>query len=170
VARVITRAPKRQKQWSQIPSIALALTADGTSLGGGNSFSEKATVLRIRGHLIIQATAGTTYVASDAVQIGFGIAKVSTDAFTAGAGSVPDPLGDEDYPWLYWGSRTWTSQQVSVIAEAGPQYHFVDVDTKAMRIVAPKETICWVLQYADIAGTPPVDVLVGNARMLRALS
>ena len=108
--------------------------------------------------------------AADRVRIGVGIGIVSSDAFAAGAGSMPDPLGEPDYPWLYWMdhpfyySTTGAPLQLSTDVE-GVRAKF---DIRSMRKFKPRESLAFLVQYADSSGTPPMQLLQGNVRCLIA--
>ena len=151
---------RQVKEWTFIPSISLDLTAAGTSLGGSIGFVEARTVLRCRGELVITSEAGTN---GDEALIVAALAVVSSDAFAAGAGSVPDPGAEGEYPWLWWRS-------VPIFVE-GNDYDSagaarVMVDTKAMRKMKPRESLAWVVQYVDVSGTPPMKVMIAHTRVL----
>ena len=154
------------KNWEAMPSIDLSLTADGTSLGGGLGFLQPATVLRTRGTLVISPSAAV--VALDSVKITVGIGVVSSDAFAAGAGSIPDPDDEPEFPWLFWRSDGFFYAESSfsngVASRTGAMRY--DVDSKAMRKMKPGEALAWVVQYVDIVGAPPMKVKIATTRVL----
>ena len=120
------------------------------------------------GEYVISPTAGATFAADDAATIGVGIGVVSTDAATAGAASVPDPIGEPDYPWLYWADIPF------YFAGSGPGGDEITAhvrrqfDIRSMRKLKPRETLTWVFQYGNLVGNPPLSLNVANTRVLVA--
>ncbi len=146
--------PRQAKVWNSMPSVSLALTADGTSLGGSLAFSAPETVLRCLGELTIGPTFNSAPVAGDSAKIGFGICVVSTDAFTAGA--VPDPLGEPEFPWLYWRSHDLSMVLGAATDNDGSTFVRHAFDVKSQRKIKPRESLVTVVQYSDSVGTPPI--------------
>ena len=107
-----------------------------------------------------------TVAANDAVKIGLGLAVISTDAFDLGATAFPDPSGEPEFPWYWWSEFHLASEGTAIEAAAGIQNVRIEVDSKAMRKVKPGETLAWVVQYSDILGTPPVQILLAQVRVL----
>ena len=97
------RAPRKTKSWSFIQGSEHILTGNTTQFGAGFSTGDTRTVMRILGEYTVSPSSAP--VSQDAVEIGVGIAVVSSDAFTVGATAAPDPIGDEGYPWLYWAAH-----------------------------------------------------------------
>ncbi len=164
------RGTRMSKQWAAIPSIDLTFTADGTSLGGALAFTVPSTVIRMLGDVTIGNTAAVT--ALDAVIIGMSIGVVSTDAFAAGAASVPEPLEEPEYPWLYWASKAFfypnTSSPLASTGDPRMSDRF-SIDIRSQRKLKPRESLCWIVQYGDITGAPPMTVQIANTRVLLAL-
>ena len=151
------------KQWSSIPAVTNTLTGATTQQGGALSFLVSATILRIRGY--VQAHFMATVQVGDEIQLAFGLAVVSTDAFTAGAGSMPDPFGDPEFPWLWWGQIQLES--ISVAASAvnnggwGLAAQRLEVDSKAMRKMKLSEFLVWINQANSPSGSPDITVILG---------
>jgi len=156
------------KEWSFISSSNSALTGVGTTVGGTLAFAIPGTVLRMLGEYVIGPTSAIT--AGDNARVILGIALVSTDAATLGATAMPDPAGDADYPWLYWMDHPLFFPEAGAplggAAGMGSLRHSFDV--KTMRKFKPKESLVFVMQYSDIAGNPPIQVLQGAVRCLFA--
>ncbi len=152
------------KSWAAMPSIRLALTADSTNLGGSLQFAIPATILRMRGRL--RAHLEATIAAGDFAKLAVGLAVISTDAFNAGAGSVPDPVDEPEFPWVYWTEFELSSESANVDEAWGYQSVDIIVDSKAMRKVKPGEALAWIAQYADGNGTPPMSVDISQTRVL----
>ncbi len=155
------------KHWHSIAAVSLGLTADGTSLGGALALDGPWTVIRhIGGYVICQFSAP---VANDEVTITVGCGVVSSDAFAAGAGSVPDPAGEPDYPWLYWKAHDFfysTTDPQSGGADSGSVR--VDFDSRSMRKLKPRESLIWVVEYGNIVGAPIMKVQLQQSRILVA--
>ncbi len=153
------------KQWSATPALVSTVSTDGTALGGGLDFVVPATILRIRG--FVQAIFDATMQAGDLMILTYGIAIISTDAFNAGSGSVPDPSGDPEYPWMWWGQmRLQAFVAAGHEGGWGPTGQRLEVDTKAMRKIKPSETLTTVFQRTGTAGAPATDVTIGQMRTL----
>ena len=158
---------RMSKQWDFIAGINMSLTADGTSLGGAlPATTFPFTVLRMLGEYTISPSAAPS--TNDAVDICLAIGVVSSDAFAAGAGSVPDPASEPDYPWLYWGNHPlwFPSSSVQVSEGMGAaRYRF---DIRSMRKIKPRESLVVIVQYVDVVGAPPIHVGIAQARVLIA--
>ena len=102
--------------------------------------------------------------ALDAADITFGLGLFATDAVNAGAGSLPDPAAEGEFPWLWYGQAIMRSPGADLAAPGAMQ--LLEVDTKAMRKFKPGETLAWVGQYVNITGTPGLHVDFGRTRVL----
>ncbi len=152
------------KQWGAIPGATFNITGDSTVGAGGLSFVEPATILRCRGTLLAQLD--ETKQVGDDIVLGFGLFILSSDAFASGTGAFPDPLGDMEFPWLYY--HRW-AMRASVAAgeeSLGASCYRLEIDTKAMRKIKPLETLAYALQYAQSVGTPVCDVDIESIRVL----
>ncbi len=149
------------KSWSAVPGLSANISADSTFLASGFlSFLVPATILRVRG--AVQAgfrTSGLTI--ADEASIVFGLGIFSTDAVVAGAGSLPDPSQEPDYPWMWYGEIIL----MAPVADFTPPLTVqrLEVDTKAMRKVKPGESLVVVVQTQ---GAVAVDVSFGDIRVL----
>jgi len=69
----------------------------------------------------------------------FGIGIVSTEAFEAGVGSMPEPFTDADWGgWMVWRSFSYRFDFSSATGVQFPNWSF-EVDSKAMRKVGPND-------------------------------
>ncbi len=96
------------------------------------------TVARVRGQCALFPT-----VASADISItgAFGIAIVSAQAFVAGAGSIPRPFDDADWSgWFVWRSFNYR-YEFHTAASSLLSFTSFEVDSKAMRKIAPDEVI-----------------------------
>ncbi len=141
-------------------------TANSTNLLAALSFFDPETVLRIRGTWQVAFRAATT--ALDEAIITLAIGVVSTDAAAAGAGSVPDPVSDSEYPWIFYDIVHMFSPFAidgTGSDDSGALIVRRDIDSKAMRKIKPGQDLIMVSQYVDSNGTPAVQVS-GNTRVL----
>ena len=165
---------RQRTEWFGTGSSRVSMTADGIFLASGALVATtRETIRRIRG-VIFYSLSGMLS-ANDRCIVASGIGIVSTDASVAGAASMPDPAVDIDYPWLWWRERTFWAPGVMTNATwdqgtLGAAGEVVEVDSKAMRIIRPGQSLVWIFQYVNGTGTPPVDVEVASHRILLGLS
>jgi len=173
MARQRAITPRRRKTWTSMAALISTLTADGTTGGSGIlSFTGSGhTIMRVMGRLILTVSDAAAWAAGDQVHIGVGLGVFSTDAITALA--TPDPISDPDFPWLLWNDffLFTADARPSVIADSawGPHSQLWEFDTKAMRKIGASQSLAWVVQYADGTGTPAVEYMMGQNRVLLAL-
>ncbi len=164
------RTPRKEKQWAGLGGQDFALTADGTSAGSVPlSFTSSQTILRMLGGYQIMATG--TITALDAVRIFVGLAKVSTDAAALGATAMPDPQVEPEFSWLYWASHSlfWSNSGAPVTGRELPGHVRRSFDLRTMRKFKARESLIWVVEYADIVGTPAVTVQLDATRVLTTI-
>ncbi len=160
------------KQWDSILALQQAVSASGTFIGSALGSTTAQTVLRMLGEYLINSTG--VAVAGDQCRVTMAIGVVSSDAFAAGAGSLPDPGGEPDYPWLYWASHNlmWPAAVSGTAGEGAPSIAGVvrkAFDIKSMRRMKPRESLVWVGEYQDVSGTPPIQVSISQTRVLIGL-
>ncbi len=160
------RGPRQVKEWTAIPSINLGLTASGTSLGGSIGFNEPRTVLRMIGEYVMQGTGGQTFAESDSAKIALAIGVISSDAFAAGAGSVPDPAGEPEYSWLFWAEHEFLFPSATDDGNTAGSSLRRSFDIRSMRKMKPRESLAVVVEYADLTGAPPITVSIAQTRVL----
>ncbi len=160
---------KRRKIWLFMPSFVQAMGANNTFASAGVAFTNADTILRMLGEYVICPESAPA--ATDAVKIGVGLIKVTSDAFAVGATALPEPSGDPQSPWLFWAEHSFFYS--STDPEAGGSAAGVvrsKFDIKTMRKFAPNEHMVWVTQYANITGNPPMTILVSQVRTLIAVA
>jgi len=157
------------KDWTAIQGANLAFTADATMLGNGNAATTSRTVLRMLGGFTVGLTSGGTFGTGDKAEIAVGIAVVSTDAFAAGAASMPDPGAEPEFPWLYWQALTITAIDSSITGNERLGFVQRKFDVRTMRRMKVGQSLAYVVQYADITGAPPIDVDLFTTRVLVGL-
>ena len=148
---------KQVVEWVSLLASNLNLTSDGTAIGGQIfTPNTRVTIRRIRG--ILNLTLEGTLAAADAVRIGMGLAIVNTDAAVLGATAMPDPLGEAEFSWMWWTEQflfmpaACTSATWDQPGGFGPASRQIEVDTKAMRMMKPGQSLVWVVQYANSTG------------------
>jgi len=98
----------------------------------------------------------------------FGVGIVSSDAFVAGVGSVPNPLDDQDWPgWLYCLHWSLHASTATISDGVNTGRISVDVDSKAMRRFRSNEAMFASMQVTEV-GTAQVEVF-WNSRTLDKL-
>jgi len=162
--RAVVRPGKKIdfKSWSDLLGITLTTNAAATILGTSLAFAIPATILRMRGNILLNFDAAAD---NSRQNIGIGIGIISSDAFAAGVASVPDPLAESDYPWLWWTVMPLVndlqiageSLQVCVAAR-------VEIDSKAMRKVKPGQSLAVI--YQTSAAVTATNIQQGNIRVL----
>ncbi len=152
------------KQWSAILANDQAISTAGTFKGNFLQFAEPSTILRCRGY--VQAALDASKQVADTMSIAFALGIVSSDAAAAGGGSLPDPFGEPEYPWLWWGSMTLRSDIAAGEEAYGSSVQILEVDTKAMRRMKPGQSLIWVAESATVSGAPVTNVTFGFTRVL----
>jgi len=157
------------KSWSLLPGLALEASADAIVGATGLSFSEPATILRIRssgGLFMFDASAQ----AGDKMTLALGIAIMGTDAFASGVGAMPDPVVEFEFPWLWlWQGDLRATVTAGDQADGSTTLRIPTIDSRSMRKVTPRETLVLVAEFANAAGAPvtilempPIRVLIGS--------
>ena len=159
------RIPYRRidKGWLDLNAEIFSFTGNLTTILAAVAITQSLTVMRTIGSILIHPTSAPA--AGDQCFIGIGIAKVSSDARAAGAASMPDPIGDPSYPWLWNKSFPLISAGVLSDNNLGMSMRF-DFDSKTMRKFKADEDLVVLAQYVDNVGTPPVSVGMGFFRFM----
>ncbi len=152
------------KEWDCVPSVNANVSTATTTLFGGLAFLRPSTILRARGY--VQASFDATVQVGDLIRLTFGLGIVSDDAFNLGATAMPDPAGECEYPWLWWGEMLLRSELAAGPGSWGIPAQRLEVDTKAMRRVKPQQTLAWIVESTDVAGAPVTNVDCGQLRVL----
>jgi len=152
------------KAWLAVPALQTDVSGTSTTLSGALNFAAPATVLRCRG--FVQASMDETKQAGDILEIVWALGIISTDAFTAGAGSVPDPGSEPEYPWLWWGGMHLEAFVAVGIEQWGSTSQRLEVDTKAMRRIKPGTSLVYMAQVTSATGAPVTSLEFGPTRVL----
>ncbi len=164
--RHYTRTPKKAKLWLALPGQTQFLTVDGTFGVAGLPFTSPQTIIRMLISYIISPTSAPT--ALDGVEIGVGIAKVSSDAFAIGSTAWPDPLGDTSYPWLFRRADEFYFPTTSLEGRSTSNVR-VHEDIRTMRKITADEHLVMCIQYADVVGAPPIRFSASATRVLTTI-
>ncbi len=168
--RALVRRPGKTidfKSWDAIPGLFFTGPAStGNTGGAGLFFTEPAPILRMRGrfHVSLNETAQL----GDRATIGVAIGVVSSDAATLGSTALPDPIGDPEYPWLYWQEVDLTAFETATsnARSWGTASQLIEFDVKSMRKMKPSMTLALVLETANFTGDPVIDFLMTQTRVL----
>ncbi len=155
------------KDWSGISTAVAAFTGNATILAGFTPMLESGTILRMIGEYIVIPRA--TVADADVASISVGIGLVSTDAAAVGSSAMPDPASDLEYPWLYWGSHGFEFNSATLADQSGLAAISVrkSFDVRSMRKFRAGQAIAVVVEYANVAGNPPLEFVGGVTRILR---
>ena len=167
--RTSGRGQRRLSQWCRGPrsSAIQVVTAQGTTLvDTAVEATQPLTLVRVRGELVIwQAVATSIGDGFTSFEAGIGI--VSADAAAQGAGSMPTPGGDADWPgwlWHHSGGSIITFETTEVLR--GPMNAIrIPIDSKAMRKNGTNETLFGAVQFNTEVGTATLNFVM-NTRIL----
>ncbi len=104
------------------------------------------TVLRIRGNLLLVATANA---AQDDDVAGLGFIVASDNAIAAGGASLPGPINDPDAPWLW---HQYVPLGVVAVTAADDTaigtFARVEIDSRAMRKATRNEGVVFMAELS----------------------
>ncbi len=165
----IASSSRRLTEWTDgpgNPSVQQITAAGATQVTTGLEALEALTVVRIRGEISLKLSTVTT-VGDGFTNLGLGIGLVTTDAFDAGAASLPGPLTDKDWSGWIW-HQLMGQMAGSATTEVGrfpmEAIRYV-IDTKAMRKMRPNQVLVGVVETGTEVGTAVLDFVM-NTRML----
>ncbi len=166
--RIAGARSQRQFVWSNIvSSMIVTAAASGKAVGTnvGLSSAGGLTLIRTRGWLGIHLDPTTI---ADALQVGVGLGVFSSDAFAAGGGSMPGPLTEVDYDWVFHTVRvmgpsfTATEDGTNILHNV-----WVDVDSKAMRKLKPNQVLGWIAEVTILSGGGSIDLGVSARHLFK---
>ncbi len=169
--RSTTGQPSRLTSWDLGPGGDDIATLDIQSLssstkvilGAGRAATERITIVRTYGFVELMLT--TIAAALDGFSWAFGICVVSTDAFDAGAASIPSPFDDIIWPgWMVHRMGAIHSAANSLSDEASSK--LIEFDSKAMRIQRLNEVAVAVIQVGE-TGTSVLQVRTASRQLLK---
>jgi len=160
------RGSRKTKAWIGMSGGNIPMTANGTFLGGAIDVSiNPDTVIRMIGGYVIWPTTSPT--AGDVAQVAVGIGVVSTDAKDVGGSALPDPGTEAQYPWLYYREHSLRFGTTSLDPN-GLGFVRESFDIGSMRILKPRESLVFVVEYTDINGIPALTLTQDTIRVLIA--
>ena len=162
------RYQRKEKLWVGLPGVSKSFSGNEVSLGGSIGFAESSTVMRMIGLYVICSTSAPVVLDDAFVTVAVGV--ISTDAFAAGAASVPDPADEPDYPWLYWKVHAFFFAGTDPESASAAASVRVEFDIRSMRKLKARESLAMILQYVDGVGAPPLKVETSQTRVLIGLS
>ena len=157
---IVQRGKRMQAAWSTVlvNSRANSIGSGASTLGGvgnGAQFSERVTITRIRGTAFAHMDAGA---AADCGELGLGLIIVKSEAFAAGAASMPAPISEIEQSWIWHHIFTFGP---AVLATDDPgdisRNDRVVIDSKAQRKVQSGDLLGFVWEWTANAGTPTAD-------------
>ena len=135
--------PRRQTTWvapadQSYVSVASGVSAIIASFDPSTFALLAPTIVRTRGQVSVRPAA---FNADVALAGAYGVCVVSSDAFAAGAASIPRPFDDADWGgWYVWRSFTYHFEFADLTGFARVSWE-QEIDSKAMRKVTSNETV-----------------------------
>ena len=159
--RTAARTSRRSKVWfgSQIvlTQQAAATVAFNTLMTEVQLETQgKPTIARIRGQILVQ-TDVSAQVAEDKCHVGLGIALLDARAVAAGAASLPGPLTNVEFPWMWWHSAEIAVGTNTALEQIPTNFDRITVDGKAMRKAAPGHLLVLVSEVLAETGTSDIE-------------
>ncbi len=133
-------------------------------MGGGVTFLEKGTIVRLRGILSCTLQVATTI--GDGFFGAVGVAVVQTPAFTAGIASVPTPITEANSDVWLWHSF-FDVRFAKADASDGSGLQRFDVDSKAMRIVEGAESTLFAVIEVVEQGAGDMDAFFDSRVLVK---
>ncbi len=168
-----SRRKSRLTQWDLGPGgddlatldvIAISSTTK-VILGSGRTALDALTIVRTHGMLEMQLA--SISAAQDGFSWAAGICVVSTDAFIAGAASIPNPFDDLDWSGWMWHQMGAVHSPTATIADMGSDIlKVVMIDSKSQRIQKPNETVAFIFQAGE-TGTAVLHVRAATRQLLK---
>ncbi len=156
-----TRGRRSDYEWLGVCGTvtALDLAVNAVQIGTTGFVSEVSqTLIRVRGRVFGQLDIAGV---DERVMVAVGLIVVSSEAFAAGAGSVPSPGSDSEAPWLWHDHLSMSSgAEAAVVTDA--YFDRIQIDNKAMRRLKPNENIAFMAEVcatADMGGS--LDLMYG---------
>ena len=161
-------SPRRRKTWNSILGLRAALGLSITVVGGGLSFPESGfTVLRMFGEYMFTPDASDVPVAGESAALAVGIGVISTEAFLAGV--TPDPIGESEYPWLYWADHSVVYESTALDPSTPAMSARIPFEVSSMRKIAARETLFMCVEFGIGAGASATLFEMSQTRVLLAL-
>ena len=159
MAREFRASARRVFAWSgvvvrtEIQGLAAVQSLGDISLGV--TFGARPTLARVRGNWMAHMVGS----ASESMIVGLGLIVVSTDAFVAGAASVPSPTDDLNAEWVWHQLIPFGPSTGAEASTAIDQHARGEIDSKAMRKMNEAEVLGFVWDSIITAGSPTCDAI-----------
>ena len=139
------RGPQRLTQWIAPVLQVFVTVASGTAVIIASIPAEDPfTFVRTRGMVAIRPD---VYSADLDIIGAVGMGIVTAEAFAAGVGSIPEPYTDGDWGgWFVWRSFGMRMEFRSDTGMIYPATQSLEIDSKAMRKIAPNEVMVVVAE------------------------
>ncbi len=158
VSRFVGRQ-RRQADWSSVlvrtRVTGLASTQSLGAVSVGSEALERFTTVRLRGNAYVHLDPGAV---GDSMVVGLGLVIVSADAFAAGAASMPSPIDDLDWAFL-WHQLFILGPSIGSTEgdQSLDQIMRVVIDAKAQRKNTPGEVLAFIWDAVIDSGAPTAD-------------
>jgi len=140
------RSQRRQLDWLGFASIARVGITTTQSILSSFSFTEATTVVRIRGNLLVSAVPDA---ALDDEVVGLGIAVVSDAAAAVGGTSVPGPIANGSFSFLWHTYVPLISLAATAASDVGIGLQKdIVIDSKAMRKMKTSDTLALIAELS----------------------
>ena len=174
----LSSAPRRLTTWlggpGSLSSVQATITASGSTLASVtvSLAQERATLVRTRGRLrcyLKSAAAGNNgFVGA------FGMAVANLAAVSAGVSSVPTPVTEQTYEWIYWTPIQLLSAGVIDASAATDEdgitgnsgFFDIEIDSKAMRKITNEHACYGVIEVTEI-GTATMQWMFGSRQLFK---
>jgi len=168
------RSRRRQVAWDGGPFMTITdISATGKllwTIGVVLDKDEESTIVRIRGQILARLVLSTA--AGDGMSFAVGLGLVNSQAFTAGAGSVPGPGTDPDwggwlwhqYFYVYGTAAQSLGQDTARNANSDVR---IEIDSKAMRKMDSNQTLFGMFEVQAEAGTATVRLLADTRVLVK---
>ena len=123
------------------------------------AIADARTLYRVRGELLAFLT--TSGAANSVKMLAVGLIVVSTEALAAGVASISSPLSDLNAPWLWHGFMICGRTTVTEGEDSFMTSNRLTVDSKSMRRLKPNQSIVFVAQPQNLAGTETIQISMG---------
>ena len=82
---------------------------------------------------------------------------IEARAVAAGIASLPKPVANADFPWMWIGVATLATPSTLTEDEGPMRFQRLELDAKAMRKAMPSMALILVTEVSSIVGTPDVE-------------
>ncbi len=149
-------------EWTGLSGAVLAIGANGQAVTTVATAAASATLLRSRGEIVASIDGPTD---GDHCAVACGLIVVTEEQVAVGTTAIPNAAADLNADWLWHGFLLLHSQGVTELSGNVTMADRLTIDSKAMRLMRPTNSVVFAVTNSTLAGTPAVDVTV-SARQL----